>query len=66
MDEMRDRIVAAAKRHRTRCAEFLRELIAIPSTSRNEEEIAVLVRKEMTKLGYPSVDVDRFGNVVGR
>jgi len=66
MDEMRDRIVAAAKRHRTRCAEFLRELIAIPSTSRNEEEIAVLVRKEMSKLGYPSVDVDRFGNVVGR
>ena len=66
MDEMRDRIVAAAKRHRTRCAEFLRELIAIPSTSRNEEEIAMLVRKEMLKLGYPGVDVDRFGNVVGR
>lgn len=66
MDEMRERIVAAAKRHRQRCAEFLRELIAIPSTSRGEEAIANHVRREMLRLGYPSADIDRFGNVIGR
>ena len=66
MDEMRDRIVAAAKRHRNRSADFLRELIAIPSESRNEEAIAAHVRKEMLNLGYEHADVDRFGNVVGR
>src|SRR6185436_5844575 len=66
MDEMRERIVAAAKRHRNRCAEFLRELIAIPSPSRQEEAIAVHVRREMQRLQYDEAEIDRFGNVVGR
>lgn len=66
MDEMRERIVSAAKRHRARCAEFLREIIAIPSQSRNEEAVAVAVRREMLKLGYPNAEIDRFGNVIGR
>jgi putative selenium metabolism hydrolase len=66
MDEMRERIVAAAKRQRAKCAEFLRELIAIPSESRQEEAIAIRVRREMLALGYPEVDIDRFGNVIGR
>lgn len=66
MDEMRERIMAAAKRHRTRCAEFLRELIALPSPSRHEEAVAVLTRREMLRLGYPEAEIDRFGNVVGR
>ena len=65
MDEMRERIVAAAKRHRARCAEFVRELIAIPSPSRHEDGIAAHVRKEMLRFGYPSAEIDRFGNVVG-
>ncbi len=66
MDEMRERIVAAAKRHRNRVAEFLRELIATPSPSRHEDQVALLVRKEMSRLGYASAEIDRFGNVVGR
>jgi len=66
MDEMRDRIVAAAKRYKQPAAEFLRQLISISSESRGEEAIAVAVRKEMLKLGFPSVEIDRFGNVVGR
>lgn len=66
MDEMRERIVAAAKRNRNRCAEFTRELIAVPSPSRNEEGVATLVRREMLRLGYPQAEIDRFGNVVGR
>lgn len=41
MDEMRERIVAAAKRHRNRVAEFLRELIATPSPSRHEDQVEI-------------------------
>ena len=63
---MRDRIVACAKKHRARAGEFVRELIAQPSASRDEEGVAVLVRREMLKLGYPSADIDRFGNVIGK
>ncbi len=66
MDEMRERIVAAAKRHRNRCAEFLRELIAVPSPSRGEDGVAAHVRKEMLRVGFPSAEIDRFGNVIGR
>src|SRR3954465_12859685 len=66
MDEMRDRIVAASKRHRNRSAEVLRELNAPPSPRRGEGAIAAAVRREMLKLGYPEAEVDRFGNVVGR
>lgn len=61
MDEMRERIVALAKRHRNRCAEFVRELIAIPSPSRGEEGVAMATRREMLRLGYPHAEVDRFG-----
>jgi putative selenium metabolism hydrolase len=63
---MRDRIVALAKRQKSKCADFLRRLVAIPSESRHEEAIAVAVRKEMLSLGYDAADIDRFGNVVGR
>ena len=63
---MRDRIVALAKRHRSKCTDFLRELIATPSESGQEEAVALLVRREMLKLDYDSVDIDRFGNVIGR
>ena len=63
---MRERIVALAKRHRNRCAEFVRELIAIPSPSRGEEGVAMATRREMLRLGYPHAEVDRFGNVIGR
>lgn len=66
MDEMRDRIVASAKRHRARCGQFVRELIATPSMSRSEDGVALMVRREMLKLGYPHADIDRFGNVVGK
>lgn len=66
MDEMRERIVAAAKRHRNSCADFLRKLIAVPSPSRGEEGVAALARREMLTLGYKDADVDRFGNVIGK
>ncbi len=66
MNAMRDRIVALAKRQKSKCGDFLRRLIAIPSESRHEEAVAVAVRKEMLSLGYPSADIDRFGSVVGR
>ena len=60
MDEMRERILAAAKRNRNKCSDFLRELIAIPSPSRGDDGVALRVRKEMLKLGFPVAEVDVF------
>ena len=64
-DPIQERIATAAKRRRTKCAEFLRRLVRTPSDSRGEAQLARLVLQEMRALGYPRVDVDRFGNVIG-
>ena len=66
MDEMRDRVVALAKRYRNKCSDFLRTLIACASESQREEAIANLVKAEMMKLGFDAVQTDRIGNVIGR
>lgn len=65
MDPVREQIVSAARKERQKCADFLRRLVRTPSGSRGETEIARAVRTEMRELGYPYVDVDRFGNVIG-
>ena len=45
---------------------FLRDMIAIPSTSCNEGLLVKRIVREMTKLGYDQVEVDPMGNVMGR
>ncbi|MEO1174316.1 MAG: M20/M25/M40 family metallo-hydrolase, partial [Myxococcota bacterium] len=64
MDAIRERILNAAKKQRSRCAEFLRRLIAMPSDSGSEAQAARLVHHEMKSLGYEAT-IDRFGNVIG-
>ena len=45
---------------------FCREMIRRPSLSGQEQEVAALVRSTMEALGFDHVEVDRYGNVVGR
>ncbi len=45
---------------------FCREMIRRPSLSGQEGEVAELVRSTMETLGFDSVEVDHYGNVVGR
>jgi putative selenium metabolism hydrolase len=52
--------------HEKQAFAFLRELIAIPSTSCNEKEVVDRIVKEMGDLGYDHVMVDGMGNVLGR
>ncbi|MHB8900391.1 MAG: M20 family metallopeptidase [Thermoguttaceae bacterium] len=44
---------------------FTQELIRTPSPSLEEKEVARLVERQMTSLGYENVLVDDYGNVVG-
>lgn len=64
MDAIQEKIIAAARRQKTNCAQFLKKLISVPSDSRSEARLAALVRSEMKTLGYDA-QVDRFGNVIG-
>lgn len=52
--------------HEQQAFAFLRELIAIPSTSCQEQGVADRVAQEMRALQYDEVKIDGMGNVLGR
>ncbi|MBN1901559.1 YgeY family selenium metabolism-linked hydrolase [Candidatus Sumerlaeota bacterium] len=45
---------------------FLRDLIAIPSTSGNERQVAQRILLEMENLGFDEAYIDDYGSVIGR
>ena len=45
---------------------FLRDLIAIKSTSMEEEEVVKRIREEMEVLGFDEIIIDKMGNILGR
>ncbi|MFH1452956.1 MAG: YgeY family selenium metabolism-linked hydrolase [Armatimonadota bacterium] len=46
--------------------DFLRRIIAIPSTSTKEKDVVQEIKKEMEKLNYDKVWVDKAGNIIGQ
>lgn len=50
---------------RTEVLEFARQLVALPSPTFQEGQVAVRVEQEMRRLGYDRVFRDETGNVVG-
>ncbi|MEM7587531.1 MAG: YgeY family selenium metabolism-linked hydrolase [Acidobacteriota bacterium] len=58
--------LANAESHREAIVTFLREMIAIPSPSLEEEARAHHILKEYQKLGFDEVFFDRLGNVVAK
>lgn len=63
---MDSRILAAAGNGEQKVVRFLRDLIAIPSTSGKEERVIYRVREEMERCGYDEVRIDPMGNILGR
>lgn len=63
---MDTQIIQAAERHRDNMIRFLRDLIALPSASGKEKEVAARVKQEMEKVGFDEIRIDRTGNVLGR
>ena len=45
---------------------FLRDLIAIKSTSMEEEEVVKRIRDEMETLDFDEIIIDKMGNILGR
>ena len=48
------------------CAQFLKDMISIPSTSGKEGKLIERCEREMKDVGFDEVGIDGFGNVVGR
>ena len=63
---MHQQILARAQAHERNLAGFLRDLIAIPSLSSQEEQVIRRVEREMVASGYDEVRIDPMGNILGR
>ena len=58
-------IKAAAEGYKADMSKFLRDMIAIPSESCDEEKVVKRIAAEMEKLGFDKVEIDGLGNVIG-
>ncbi|MEM7353188.1 MAG: YgeY family selenium metabolism-linked hydrolase, partial [Acidobacteriota bacterium] len=58
--------LAAAEEYRSDIVKFLRDMIAIPSTSGKEGERCERIRQEYERLGFDEVYFDALGNVVAK
>ena len=58
-------IKKAAQDYRPAMVKFLRDMIAIPSESCQEEGVVRRIAQEMESLGYDKVEFDKLGNVIG-
>lgn len=58
-------VLKLAKKYETEMSRFLRDLIAIPSESCNEEKVVLRIKEEMEKVGFDKVEIDPMGNILG-
>ncbi len=58
-------IARGVERYTDNIIAFLRDLIAIPSTSTREGDCIRRIRDEMQKVGFDDVRIDAIGNVIG-
>ena len=58
-------IKQAARGYEADMVKFLRDMIAIPSESCEEEGVVKRIAAEMEKVGYDKVEFDGLGNVIG-
>ncbi len=59
------RVNEKAEEYRPRISAFLREMVAIPSESCQEEKVVQRIQQEMHTVGFDRVDIDPMGNVLG-
>lgn len=63
---VKNEIIRLAKSYEPDAAQFLREIIAIPSMSGKEGPVVERIKQEMEKSGFEEVIIDGLGNVIGR
>ncbi|MEE8341380.1 MAG: YgeY family selenium metabolism-linked hydrolase [Candidatus Neomarinimicrobiota bacterium] len=65
MDIDYQHILSRAKFYSKDIFAFLREMIAIPSESGDEEDVIHCIKKEMEKVGFDRTEIDPMGNLMG-
>ena len=59
------KVLQKAEEYKGDISRFLRDMIAIPSESRNEGAIITRISEEMQKVGFDKIEIDKFGNIIG-
>ncbi|MCF7823000.1 MAG: YgeY family selenium metabolism-linked hydrolase [Candidatus Marinimicrobia bacterium] len=60
-----DKILQQAEGYRSEISQFLRDMIAIPSESCQEEKVILRIKTEMEKVGFDKIEIDEMGNIYG-
>ena len=59
-------VMKQAEIYRPQVAQFLRDIVAIPSESAQERLVVQRIAEEMRKVGFDEVRIDDMGNIMGR
>ena len=59
------KVYQKAETYKPAISRFLRDMIAIPSESRQEAKVIQRIKAEMETVGFDRVDIDPMGNVLG-
>ncbi|MBU3181280.1 YgeY family selenium metabolism-linked hydrolase [Clostridium psychrophilum] len=59
------KVLQKAEEYKGDISRFLRDMIAIPSESCDEAKVIERIRKEMQKVGFDKIDIDKMGNIIG-
>ncbi|WP_040292411.1 YgeY family selenium metabolism-linked hydrolase [Acetonema longum] len=59
------KVLELAKKYEPEMTRFLRDMIAIPSESCQEEKVILRIKAEMEKAGFDKVTIDPMGNILG-
>ena len=59
------KVYEEADNNKPAISRFLRDMIAIPSESRQEAKVIERIKAEMETIGFDRVDIDPMGNILG-
>jgi putative selenium metabolism hydrolase len=60
-----EKIKKLAEAYQPAMTRFLRDMVAIPSESCDEEKVVLRIKEEMEKVGFVKVEIDPMGNILG-
>ncbi|MCK5884696.1 MAG: YgeY family selenium metabolism-linked hydrolase [Bacteriovoracaceae bacterium] len=59
-------IMVQAEKYREEMIKFMRDMIKIPSESRDEGKVIQRIKEEMELVGFDEIKIDEMGNILGR
>ena len=63
---LREEIISLSNSYKGDMVRFLRDMIRIPSVSCREEKVIERIKKEMEKVSFDEITIDKMGNIIGR